>query len=118
MNVRSKPLRTVLAGTALLLLSAGSAFAQEATHEYDRPPVMQTGVTRAQVVADTAAFRASGELPSFSSKLNVTPVRFKSPQNRAEVKAETMRALKAHEVTSQGELYSVAQSRPQQIAQR
>jgi len=118
MNVPSKPFVAVLAGTALTLLSAGSAFAQEASHEYDRAPAMQTGITRAQVVADTAAFRASGELPSFSSRLNVTPVRFKSPQNRAQVKAETVRALKAHEVTSVGEVYSIAESRNQQVAQR
>jgi len=117
MNVRNKFL-TVVSGAALTLLGAGSAFAQEATHEYDRPPVMETSTTRAQVVAETAAFRASGELPGYSSKLNVTPVRFKSPQVRAEVKAETMRALKAHEVISAGEVYSVAESHPQRVAQR
>ena len=118
MSVFNKPLLAVLAGTALTFAGASGAFAQEATHEYDRAATVPSTATRAQVVAETAAFRASGELPGYSSKLNVTPVRFKSPQIRAEVKAETVRALKAHEVVSAGEYFSIAPSRPQQFAQR
>jgi len=68
-------------------------------------------------LADTAAFRVCGELPSYSLDWNVTPQRFSPTESRAQVNAETVSALKAHEVVSDGEVYSAA-SRPQRAAMR
>lgn len=103
MNARNKPFLATVAAVALL--SAGGAFAQEATHDYDRSPALHSDTTRAQVVADTAAFRASGELPSYSLEWSVTPQRFSPTESRAQVDAETVSALKAHAVVSDGEVY-------------
>ena len=69
------------------------------------------------MLADTAPFRTSGELPSYSLEWNVTLQRFSPTQSRAQVNAETVSALKAHEVVSDGEVYSAA-SRPQRAAMR
>lgn len=118
MIVRRYPNLAVLTVTAVALLGAGSVFAQEATHEYDRPLVLHSDTSHAQVMADAAAFRASGQLPGDSSKLHVTPHREKSLQTRAEVNAETVRAMEAHEIVNHGEIYSATVSRPQRLAQR
>ncbi|HSB25367.1 MAG TPA: DUF4148 domain-containing protein [Burkholderiaceae bacterium] len=106
MNARNKPFLAITAAVALL--SAGGAFAQEATHDYDRSPALHSGATRAQVVADTAAFRASGELPSYSLEWSVAPQRFSPTESRAQVNAETVNALKANEVVSDGEVYNAS----------
>ena len=118
MNVLRKPLFIHLAVTAAALVSAASAFAQDATHAYDRPSMVYSDVSRAQVRSDTLAFRASGELPSFSSKWNVKPPREKSIAARTQVRSETVRALKAHEVVNAGEVFAVQPSQRVQVAQR
>jgi hypothetical protein len=118
MTVFRKPLIVHLAVTAVALVGAASAFAQEATHEYDRPLMLHSDVSRAQVRADTLAFRASGELPSYSSKWHTRPPREKSIAARAQVRSETERALKAHEVINAGEVLALRPARAAQLAQR
>ena len=118
MIVRRYPILAMLTVTAVALLGAGSVFAQQATHEYDRPLAQYSDTTRTQVMADAAAFRASGQLPGYSAKLHVTPPREKSLQTRAAVNAETVRAMEAHELVNEGELYGATGTHPQRMAQR
>ena len=118
MTVFRKPLFVHLAVTAVALMSAAAAFAQDATHAYDRPISVNSDVPRAQVRADTLAFRASGELPSYSSKWNVRPPREKSIAAREQVRTETERALKAHEVVNSGEVIGVRAPQRVRLAQQ
>lgn len=118
MTVRNTPLVAVLAVAAAALLSAGSVFAQDATPDYARAQPAAGSATRAEVLADAAAFRASGQINPWSSKLSATTLRAPSTQARALVKAETRRALAAHEVDSHGEIFASHPARAAQVAAR
>jgi hypothetical protein len=103
----NKPLISLVATAAFALLGAGSAMAQDATPDYARAQTLTSSVTRADVLADTAAFRASGAVNPWSSKFSNRSQSVANPQPRAVVKAETVRALQAHEVIDAGEVFSI-----------
>ena len=108
-----KPLLIVAAVAALTLVSAGSVLAQEATPDQFRAQALTGTAQRADVLAAAAAFRASGEKSPWSRDY---VQRVATTQPRAVVKAETLRALKNHEVLSAGEFYSIAPAQPVRMA--
>ena len=116
MNFRNTPLR-MLTVIGVASLGAGSALAQEATHMYDRPRAVQSDATRAEVIADMQDFRASGGLPGYSSKRQVRPRQWEPAETRAEVKAETVKALKTDEINSDGEVFRLDPSNSHHVPQ-
>jgi hypothetical protein len=112
----NKPLISLVATAVIALLGAGSAMAQDATPDYARAQTVTSSVTRADVVADTAAFRASGAISPWTSKFSNRTQVVANPQPRAVVKAETVRALQAHEVIDAGEVFSIRPTSPARVA--
>lgn len=108
-----KPLLIVAAVAALTLLSAGSVLAQQTTPDQFRALVAPSTAQRADVTAELQAFRASGEVSPWSRDY---VQRINSSQPRAVVKAETLRAIKNHEVINRGETYSIAPAQRQEVA--
>ena len=86
--------KQLVAASAIALLSTGAAFAQEATPDTWLQTAKSTA-TRAQVSADLAAARASGLTKSWSAGY-MEPVR--SHAQRADVKAQTVKAIRSGEV--------------------
>lgn len=109
----NKSLIAVLTVSAASLLAAGSAFAQEATSD---SWMQSTGtMTRADVQAELVAARQSGLTKSWSAGY-IEPVR--SQLVRAQVKADTLRAMASGEVKAiNAEVYSFAPTEPARIAQ-
>ena len=90
----TKQLFTIAAIAAASLLSAGAAFAQEATPDTWLQGV-QSSQTRAEVSADLAAARQSGLTKRWSAGF-IEPVRHSAL--RTEVRAATVQALRSGEV--------------------
>jgi len=110
----TKQLITVATIAAAALLSAGAAFAQEATPDTWLQAATSTK-SRTDVSAELAAARKSGLTKSWSAGY-MEPVR--THLVRAEVKAETRRALASGEVKAiNAEVYSFNPAKPQQLAQ-
>jgi len=112
----NKPLITYIAIAATAMLSAGSVFAQDATPDQARAQAVASTTTRAAVQAETTAFTASGQPSPWSSKYSNRSQTVAVSQPREAVKAETLRALKANEVTDAGEVFSITPARPAQVA--
>ena len=111
-----KPLLLVAAVTLTTLLSAGAAFAQDATPDYARAQAVTSSTSRADVQAQAAAFRASGEPSPWSSKYSVRSQRVAVSQPRAAVKADTVRALHDLARIDAGEVFSMGSARPAVVA--
>ena len=111
-----KPLLLVAAVTLTTLLSAGAAFAQDATPDYARAQAVTSSTSRADVQAQAAAFRASGEPSPWSSKYSVRSQRVAVSQPRAAVKADTVRALHDSARIDAGEVFSMGSARPAVVA--
>ena len=111
-----KPLLLVAAVTLTTLLSAGAAFAQDATPDYARAQALTSSTSRADVQAQAAAFRASGEPSPWSSKYSVRSQRVAVSQPRAAVKADTVRALHDLARIDAGEVFSMGSARPAVVA--
>ena len=111
-----KPLLLVAAVTLTTLLSAGAAFAQDATPDYARAQSVTSSTSRADVQAQAAAFRASGEPSPWSSKYSVRSQRVAVSQPRADVKADTVRALHDLARIDAGEVFSMGLARPAVVA--
>lgn len=102
-SIFSKQVLTVTAVAAAALLSAGTAFAQEATPDTWLQSAVSTK-SRADVSAELAAARQSGLTKAWSAGY-MEPVR--SQLVRAEVKAATVRAIASGEVKAiNAEVYS------------
>jgi len=112
----NKPLITIISIAALSLLSAGSVLAQDATPDYARSQAVTGSASRATVLAEGAAFRASGDPSPWSSKFSNRTQRVAVSQPRDTVKAETLRALHNHEVVGAGEVFGLRPARPGQFA--
>ena len=103
--------KQLVAASAIALLSTGAAFAQEATSDTWLQTAKSTA-TRAQVSADLAAARTSGQTKSWSAGY-MEPVR--SHAQRADVKAQTVQAIASGEVKAiNAPVYSFT-SRVQQV---
>ena len=111
-----KPLLLVAAVTLTTLLSAGAAFAQDATPDYARAQAVTSSTSRADVQAQAAAFRASGEPSPWSSKYSLRSQRVAVSQPRAAVKADTVRALHDSARIDAGEVFSMGSARPAVVA--
>ncbi len=111
-----KPLLLVAAVTLTTLLSAGAAFAQDATPDYARAQAVTSSTSRADVQGEAAAFRASGEPSPWSSKYSVRSQRVAVSQPRAAVKADTVRALHDSARIDAGEVFSMGSARPAVLA--
>ena len=111
-----KHLLLVAAVTLTTLLSAGAAFAQDATPDYARAQAVTSSTSRADVQAQAAAFRASGEPSPWSSKYSVRSQRVAVSQPRAAVKADTVRALHDSARIDAGEVFSMGSARPAVVA--
>jgi hypothetical protein len=113
-SILSKQVLTVTAIAAAALLSAGAAFAQEATPD----TWLQTAVStksRADVSAELVAARQSGLTKAWSAGY-MEPVR--SHLVRAEVKAATARAIATGEVKAiNAEVYSFVPTAPVRVSQ-
>jgi hypothetical protein len=97
-----KPLLIVAAVALTTVLSAASAFAQQATPDQFKALVPVGNASRTAVIAEALAFRGQ---PDPWSRF-YTPV-IVNAQPRAAVKAETLRAIRAHEVVNAGEFFSI-----------
>jgi predicted outer membrane protein len=106
-----KPLLLVAAVALTTVLSAASAFAQDASPDQFMALRAVSSASRAEVIADAQAFRGQPNPWSREFKQVVA-----SPQPRATVKAETLRAIQAHEVINQGEYFSIGPAKPSQLA--
>lgn len=95
-RTNNRSLITLAAVAAAALLSAGTTFAQEATPDTWLQQATSTK-TRAAVQAELATARANGDMKVFRSGY-IEPVR--NSALRAEVRAETLRALAAGEVAA------------------
>ena len=111
-----KPLLLVAAVTLTTLLSAGAALAQDATPDYARAQAVTSSTSRAEVQAQAAAFRASGEPSPWSSKYSVRSQRVAVSQPRAAVKDDTVRALHDSARIDAGEVFSMGSARPAIVA--
>jgi len=110
----NKPLIAIAAIAAAALFSAGTAFAQEATPDTWLQAVNSTK-SRAEVSAELAVARKSGLTKSWSAGY-IEPVR--THLVRAQVKADTQRALASGEVKAiNAEVYSFTPAKPVQVAQ-
>lgn len=109
----SKQVLAVTAVAAVALLSAGTAFAQEATPDTWLQSVVSTQ-SRAEVRAELVAARQSGLTKAWSAGY-IEPLR--SHQVRAQVKAETVRAIATGEVKAiNAEVYSFAPVLPVRVS--
>jgi len=111
----TKQLFIVAAVAAAAVLSATSVLAQEMLPEQSRALDYHGTATRAQVIAQTLAAgpAARGEVDS----LNQAGIpQMTSVLSRAAVKAETLRAIRAHEIINAGETYTVLPSRAERVA--
>jgi len=111
----TKQLFLVAAVAAAAVLSATSALAQEMLPEQSRALDFHGTASRADVIAQAIAAgpAAPGELDNLS--LANAP-RLTSVLSRAAVKAETLRAIRAHEIINAGEAYTVLPSRAERVA--
>ena len=113
-RIISKQVLAVTAVAAAALLSAGTAFAQEATPDTWLPSVVGSK-SRAYVQAELIAARKSGLTRSWSSGY-IEPVR--SHLARAEVKADTARAIASGELKAiNAEVYSFVPVAAVRVAQ-
>jgi len=112
----NQSLLTLAAVAGLSMLSAASVMAQDATPDYARAQAVTSQATRADVQAEAAAFRASPTPSPWSSKFSIRSQVVASPQTRVAVKAETLRALKNHEVLDAGEVFTILPARQTQLA--
>jgi hypothetical protein len=110
MTHSTKHLVFVAAVAATALLSAGSVLAQEATPDQAKALVFTSTANRADVQAQAALQNAafSGRGDADLTLLASVAQRPQVVATRAAVKAETVRAFRAHEVVNAGERYSVA----------
>ena len=106
-----RPLIIVAAVVATTLLSAGTVMAQDALPEQFKALVPVGSASRAEVIAEAQAFRKQPNPWSREFKQFVA-----NPQPRAVVKAETLRAIQAHEVINAGEFFSVGPVKRDQLA--
>ena len=106
-----KPLLLVAAVALTTVLSAASAFAQDALPEQFKALSAVSIASRSEGIAEAQAFRGQPNPWSREFKQLVA-----SPQPRATVKAETLRALQAHEVVNAGEFFSISPAKRQQLA--
>ena len=111
-----KPLLVVAAVALTTVLSAASAFAQDATPDYARAQTTVSSTSRIAVQAEAAAFRASGEPSPWSSKYHLRSLSVANPQPRAAVKDDTLRALIDPARTDAGEVFSMSPTRPAMLA--
>ena len=111
----SKQVFAVSVIAAVALLSAGSAMAQEFTPDQPLAAVITSTATRAEVLAEAAAFRASGTVSPWSRNY---VQRIANPQLRATVKADTLRAIENGDLVSAGQTYGIAPAAPQKLASR
>lgn len=112
-SIISKQVLAVTAVATAALLGAGSAIAQEATPD----TWMQSGgsKTRAEVQAELVAARQSGLTKAWSAGY-MEPLR--SRLVRAEVKADTVRAIASGEFKAiNAEVYSFTPAAPERVAQ-
>ena len=109
----TRQLLTIAAIAAASLLSAGTVFAQEATPDTWLQTAQSTK-SRADVSAELAAARKSGLTRSWSAGY-MEPVR--SHALRAEVKAQTARAIQSGELKAiNAEVYSFTPAAAQTLA--
>jgi hypothetical protein len=111
MTTTRQLLAAAIASTALL--SAGAAFAQEATPD----TWLQTSSvqTRAAVVADAAAARQNGLAQSWNEGY-IAPLQSTTP--RAEVRNQTLQAIRSGEVKAiNAEVYSQLPATTLRVAQ-
>jgi len=111
-----KPLLLVAAVALTTVLSAASAFAQDATPDYARAQTAVSTTSRVAVQAEATAFRASSEPSPWSSKFGLRSLSVASPQQRVAVKADTMRALNDPARNDAGEMFVMGSSRPAVLA--
>lgn len=113
-SITTKQVFTIAAIAAAAVLSAGTAFAQEATPDTWLQSVTSTK-SRADVSTELAAARQSGLTKAWSAGY-IEPVR--SHLVRAQVKADTVRAIASGEVKAiNAEVYSFAQRAPTRLSQ-
>lgn len=113
MTTTTRQLLTVAAIAAASLLSAGAAFAQEATPDTWLATAQSTK-SRADVSADLFAARKSGLTKSWSAGY-MEPVR--THALRAEVKASTLQAIRTGELKAiNAEVYSFTPAAAQTLA--
>ena len=98
------------------MLSAASAFAQDATPDYARAQTTVSSSSRTAVQAEATAFRASSEPSPWSSKYHLRSLSVANPQPRAAVKADTLRALVDPARTDAGEVFNGGPTRPAMLA--
>ena len=116
MTTTTKQLLIVAAVAATSLLSAGSVLAQDWTPDQGKALVTRSTANRNEVKADAAlAVAARGQ---FDLTSLLPAPRGAVTLSRAAVKAETVRAIKAHEISGAGEFYSVLPSRSERTAAR
>lgn len=96
MNRNTRSLISLAAIAAAAVLSAGTAIAQEATPDTWLQQAASTK-TRAAVQAELAAARANGDMKVFRAGY-IEPVQHSAL--RAEVRAETLRALASGEIAA------------------
>jgi len=106
-----RPLIIVATVMATTLLSAGTAMAQDALPEQFMALSAVSSASRAEVIAEAQAFRRQPNPWSREFKQLVA-----NPQPRATVKAETLRAIQAHEVVNAGEFFSISPAKPSPLA--
>ena len=111
-----KSLLIVAAVALTTVLSAASAFAQDATPDYARAQTTVSSSSRTAVQAEATAFRASSEPSPWSSKYNLRSLSVTQPQPRAAVKADTLRALVDPARTDAGEVFNGGPTRPAMLA--
>jgi len=112
----TKQLILVAAVAASALFNAGSVLAQQVTPAESRALVFTGTAKRADVVAEAvlaASVSGRGELesPVLASAGNGSVF-----LSRAAVKAETVRAIRAHEVINAGETFGVLPSKFDRVA--
>jgi len=114
MTKTTRHLLTVAAIAASSLLSAGAAFAQEATPD-TWLHIAQSSKSRADVSAELIAARKSGLTKSWSAGY-MEPVR--SHALRAEVRAQTVQAIRSGELKAiNAEVYGFAPASAARLSQ-
>ncbi len=107
---------TIAAIAAASLLSAGTAFAQEATADTWMQAAQQSSKSRADVSAELVAARQSGLSKAWSAGY-MEPVR--SQALRATVRANTLQAMQSGEFKAiNAEVYSFTLAAAQTLAAR
>ena len=106
--------KTLIAATAIALLSTGAAFAQEATSDAWMQSA-QRSTTRADVSADLAAARQSGLTKAWSAGY-MEPLR--NSALRAEVRTQTLQAIASGELKAiNATVYGFSPAAPMQLSQ-